>query len=168
MSITWMKKSQMSNVSQIIFIFRIVNIKNTVFVVLFCLYQVEILVYSAFSTNIMTRVSHSCQHKRVLCFWRTSRAWSVTELDVRNREEWRRRLPRRIMTRQSGWSVHRSSLYIAQDMKKGDILTKQNLRIVRPGLGLAPKYYDILIGKKVNKDVKKGTALNWELLNWDN
>ncbi len=50
-------------------------------------------------------------------------------------------------------------------MKKGEILTKKNLRIVRPGLGLAPKYFDILIGKKVNKDVKKGTALNWELLN---
>ena len=60
---------------------------------------------------------------------------------------------------------HRRSLYIAEDMKKGEILTKKNLRIVRPGLGLAPKYFDILIGKKVNKDVKKGTALNWELLN---
>ena len=60
---------------------------------------------------------------------------------------------------------HRRSLYVAEDMKKGDVLNEKNLRIVRPGLGLAPKYYDILIGKQVNKDVKKGTAFNWKLLN---
>tara|TARA_B100000315_G_scaffold39475_1_gene34328 strand:- start:3 stop:1049 length:1047 start_codon:yes stop_codon:yes gene_type:complete len=58
----------------------------------------------------------------------------------------------------------RSSLYIAEDMKKGDVLNVDNLRIVRPGLGLPPKYFDILIGKKVNKDVKKGTGMSWEIL----
>ena len=57
----------------------------------------------------------------------------------------------------------RSSLYIAEDMKKGDILNEKNLRIVRPGLGLAPKYYNILLGRKMNKDVKKGTAVEWDL-----
>lgn len=59
--------------------------------------------------------------------------------------------------------VFRRSLYIAEDMKKGDVLNEKNMRIVRPGLGLPPKYYDILIGKKVNKDVKKGTAVEWEM-----
>jgi N-acetylneuraminate synthase len=58
----------------------------------------------------------------------------------------------------------RRSLYIAEDMKKGDVLNERNLRIVRPGLGLPPKYFDILIGKKVNKDVKKGTGMSWEIL----
>ena len=58
----------------------------------------------------------------------------------------------------------RSSLYIAEDMKKGEVLNKKNLRIVRPGLGLSPKYYDVLLGRKVNKDVKKGTALSWALV----
>ena len=58
----------------------------------------------------------------------------------------------------------RRSLYIAEDMKKGDILTEKNLRIVRPGLGLAPKYYDILIGRRVNNDLKKGTAVDWGIL----
>jgi sialic acid synthase SpsE len=47
------------------------------------------------------------------------------------------------------------SLYIAEDMKKGDVLNEQNLRIVRPGLGFAPKYSDVLLGRKVNKDVNK-------------
>ena len=40
------------------------------------------------------------------------------------------------------------SLYIAKDMKKGDVLSEKNLRIVRPGLGFPPKYYDVLLGEK--------------------
>ncbi|MDC0235176.1 pseudaminic acid synthase [Candidatus Marinimicrobia bacterium] len=60
--------------------------------------------------------------------------------------------------------VFRRSLYIAKDMKKGDMLTEKNLRIVRPGHGLEPKFYDILLGRKVNKDVKKGTAVDWAVI----
>ena len=58
----------------------------------------------------------------------------------------------------------RRSLYISRDMKKGDVLTEKNLRIVRPGLGLAPKYYEILISRIVNQDLKKGTPLQWDLV----
>jgi N-acetylneuraminate synthase len=61
--------------------------------------------------------------------------------------------------------VFRRSLYIAEDMKKGEALTKKNLRIVRPGMGLAPKYYDILLGRKVNRDVKNGVPVNWDIIN---
>ena len=50
---------------------------------------------------------------------------------------------------EKGSLTFRRSLYIAEDMKKGDVLTKKNLRIVRPGLGLAPKYYDVILGRKV-------------------
>ena len=53
----------------------------------------------------------------------------------------------------------RRSLYIAEDMKKGDALNEENMRIVRPGLGLPPRYYDILLGRKVNRNLKKGTPL---------
>ncbi len=60
--------------------------------------------------------------------------------------------------------VFRRTLYIAKDLKKGDILTHENLKAIRPGLGLAPKYYDMFISKKVSKDVKKGTPLAWEHL----
>jgi N-acetylneuraminate synthase len=58
----------------------------------------------------------------------------------------------------------RRSLYIAQDMQAGDVLDAENLRIVRPGLGLVPKYYDVLLGKRVNKDVRKGTPVSWDLI----
>ena len=61
-------------------------------------------------------------------------------------------------------TIFRRSLYISNDMKKGDVFTAENLRIVRPGLGLSPKYYDILIGRQVNQDVKKGTSVNWNLI----
>jgi len=60
--------------------------------------------------------------------------------------------------------VFRRSLYISRNMKKGELLTKKNLRIVRPGLGLAPKYYEVLIGRAINKDLKKGTPLQWDLI----
>lgn len=59
---------------------------------------------------------------------------------------------------------NRRSLYIGEDMKAGDILTERNLRNVRPGLGLETKYYDLVLGKAVKRDVKKGTALSWDLL----
>ena len=60
--------------------------------------------------------------------------------------------------------IFRRSLYIVQDMKKGDTLTKENLRAIRPGLGLPPKYYDMLLGKRVGRNVKRGTPLQWDLI----
>jgi N-acetylneuraminate synthase len=65
---------------------------------------------------------------------------------------------------EKGSLTFRRSLYIAENMKKGDVLTKENLRIVRPGLGLPPKYYDVLLGRKINQNVKKGTAVRWGLI----
>lgn len=58
----------------------------------------------------------------------------------------------------------RRSLYIVEDMKAGDVITEKNMRSIRPGLGLPPKYYDILLGKKVKCDVKRGTALSWDMI----
>lgn len=56
------------------------------------------------------------------------------------------------------------SLYIAEDMKAGDILTEQNLRSVRPGYGLAPKYLNECLGKRVNRDLKKGERMSLEIV----
>lgn len=60
--------------------------------------------------------------------------------------------------------VFRRSLYVAEDMQAGDVFTRENLRCVRPGLGLAPKYYEVLLGKRVNRDVKRGTAVEWGMV----
>jgi pseudaminic acid synthase len=60
--------------------------------------------------------------------------------------------------------TYRRSLYIAQDLKAGEVLTCENLRSIRPGLGLPVKYHEIFIGKTVGKDVRKGTPLSWDLV----
>jgi pseudaminic acid synthase len=58
----------------------------------------------------------------------------------------------------------RRSLYVCEDIKAGEILTARNLRSIRPGYGLPPKYYEMVIGKVVERDIQKGTALTWEMI----
>jgi pseudaminic acid synthase len=60
--------------------------------------------------------------------------------------------------------VFRRSLYVVQDLKSGDLLTKDNVRAIRPGLGLPTKYLEVVLGKRVNRDVVRGTALKWVML----
>ena len=52
------------------------------------------------------------------------------------------------------------SLYISKDLKSGDILTKENIKSVRPGLSLHPKYYNDVLGKQVIKDLNKGSRFS--------
>lgn len=59
---------------------------------------------------------------------------------------------------------YRRSLYVVQDLKAGEVLSEDNLRPIRPGLGLPTKYRASLLGKVVNRDIKRGTALNWEMI----
>lgn len=56
------------------------------------------------------------------------------------------------------------SLYIAKDIKKGEIYTEENIKSVRPGFGLHPKYYNELLGKKANIDLEKGDRLTIEVI----
>ena len=56
------------------------------------------------------------------------------------------------------------SLYVAEDIKKGDPITEVNIRSVRPGFGLHPKYYRKILGKKVNTDLKKGTPMSFDFV----
>lgn len=65
---------------------------------------------------------------------------------------------------EEGSKQFRRSLYVAADMKEGDVFSPENLRSVRPGFGLSPKFYDILIGKRVNRNVVKGHPVAWDLI----
>jgi N-acetylneuraminate synthase len=58
----------------------------------------------------------------------------------------------------------RRSLYVAVDLAAGDVLTVENVRAIRPGLGLPPKYLDMVIGRTVKHAVPRGTPLDWSLL----
>ncbi len=59
--------------------------------------------------------------------------------------------------------VFRRSLYVVKDLKAGEMLTRENVRAIRPGFGLPTKYFDQVLGKSVKRDVQRGTALGWEL-----
>jgi pseudaminic acid synthase len=56
------------------------------------------------------------------------------------------------------------SIYIVKDVKSGDVLTSENIRIIRPGDGMQPKFYEMIIGKKILSDTKAGTPLTWQHL----
>ena len=58
----------------------------------------------------------------------------------------------------------RRSLYITADLKQGSILSETNCRSIRPGGGLKPYYLNFVLGKKVVKDVERGSPLTWDLL----
>ncbi|MBI5701723.1 pseudaminic acid synthase [Candidatus Saganbacteria bacterium] len=60
---------------------------------------------------------------------------------------------------------YRRSLYVTCDIKAGEMFTKENIKAIRPGLGLPPKYYDRLLGKIVKKNINKGTPLDWAMVN---
>ncbi len=59
----------------------------------------------------------------------------------------------------------RRSLYIVKDISEGEIITEEHVKSIRPGYGLAPKFFDRIIGKKILKDTSKGTAVSWDLIN---
>lgn len=60
--------------------------------------------------------------------------------------------------------IFRRSLYVVKDLEAGDALSHDNVRIIRPGKGLAPKHLDEVLGRTVRQKVKRGTALRWDLL----
>lgn len=60
--------------------------------------------------------------------------------------------------------IFRRSLYFISDLKAGDTITSSDIRRIRPGFGLQPKYFDIVIGQKVARDVQRGEAVTWESL----
>ncbi len=58
----------------------------------------------------------------------------------------------------------RRSIYIIKDLKAGDKLSEKNCRIIRPGYGLAPKYYDLILGRRICENVARGEPLTWKMM----
>jgi len=56
------------------------------------------------------------------------------------------------------------SIYISKDIKEGELLTDENLKIIRPGDGLDPKFLEEVLGRKAAKDLVKGTPLSWHIV----
>lgn len=60
--------------------------------------------------------------------------------------------------------AYKRSIYVAHNIKAGEVFTTQNLRRIRPANGLEPKYYELLLGKQASKDIVAGTPLSWDLV----
>ncbi|MGM0860302.1 pseudaminic acid synthase [Bacillus atrophaeus] len=56
----------------------------------------------------------------------------------------------------------RRSIYVTNDIKAGDLFSKENIKVVRPGYGLEPKYFDLIIGRTAKKHISAGTPLEWD------
>lgn len=65
---------------------------------------------------------------------------------------------------EKGSMAFRRSIYVARDIQAAEPFTPENIRIVRPGHGMAPKYYDTLLGKRANRPLKKGTPVSWDMV----
>jgi N-acetylneuraminate synthase len=66
--------------------------------------------------------------------------------------------------RETGSLQFRRSLYIARDVRAGELLTRENLRAIRPGRGLPPKYLETLLGRRATRDAASGTPASWDLI----
>lgn len=60
-------------------------------------------------------------------------------------------------------SQFRRSLYVIADVKVGEVITPENVRSIRPGYGLAPRFYDDLLGRRFVRDVERATPMSWDL-----
>ena len=58
----------------------------------------------------------------------------------------------------------RRSLYVTRDVKKGEMLTMENIRAIRPGFGLAPKWLDTVVGRRAAIDIARGTPVSWDVM----
>ncbi len=61
-------------------------------------------------------------------------------------------------------SIFRRSLYVIEDTAQGDTFTKQNIRSIRPGFGLAPKHLPDVLGRRATRSVKRGDPLDWDMV----
>lgn len=64
--------------------------------------------------------------------------------------------------------IFRRSIFVVEDMKAGELFTSQNTRIIRPAVGLEPKYIEQVLGKRAIKDIPRGTPLDWSMVRTTN
>jgi pseudaminic acid synthase len=70
----------------------------------------------------------------------------------------------KVTPREAQSLVFRRSLFVVKDMKAGEVFTEENIRSIRPGHGLPPRYLPAVLGCRAARDIPKGTPLNWNLL----
>lgn len=84
--------------------------------------------------------------------------------DIRSVERAIGRVSYEVSPREETNRLFRRSIFVVKDIKEGDIFTEENIRIIRPGHGMEPKYYDDILSKKAAKDIERGTPLKWNMV----
>jgi pseudaminic acid synthase len=84
--------------------------------------------------------------------------------DIRTAEKAMGEVSYRLSEQEKNSRLLRKSIFIVTAVKKGEVFTDKNLRVIRPGYGLEPKYYDEILGKMAAQDIEEGTPLDWGLV----
>lgn len=84
--------------------------------------------------------------------------------DIRIIEKAMGKVDYRLTEKQVKSREHSRSLFIVSDMRQGEVFTEYNVRSIRPGFGMHTKEYDLILGKRAKKDIKRGTPLSWDLV----
>jgi pseudaminic acid synthase len=69
-----------------------------------------------------------------------------------------------VQSSESKSTLFKRSIYIAKDIRAGETITKDHIRVIRPALGLSPRHLDLVIGRQAKKDISAGTPLSFDLI----
>lgn len=84
--------------------------------------------------------------------------------DIRAAERAIGRVSYEVSEREKVSRAFRKSIFAVKDIKKGDVFNEENIRVIRPGHGLAPKYYEGILGKVATRDIERGTPIKWDMI----
>ena len=84
--------------------------------------------------------------------------------DVRQAEKAIGKVKYGVTRQEEGNVIFRRSIFCVEDIKKGEVLTEKNIRVIRPGYGLAPKYYSQVLGQRALNDIERGTPLKFDMI----
>lgn len=83
---------------------------------------------------------------------------------IRNIEKALGKVTYELTDKQKKSREHSRSLFVVKDIEKGELLTEDNIKSIRPGFGLHPRYYESVLGKKAENFIERGTPLKWEII----
>lgn len=84
--------------------------------------------------------------------------------DIRTAEKAMGKVSYRLSEKEENSKIFRKSIFVTKDISQGGIFNEENIRVIRPGYGLQPKYYEDIVGKKAAEDIKRGTPLQWNMI----
>lgn len=84
--------------------------------------------------------------------------------DIRNAEKAIGKVCFELSQREKENKIFRRSIFVVKNIKKDDVFTEENTRVIRPAYGLEPKYYEKILGKRATQDIKSATPLSWDMV----